>query len=36
MITKMDVIEMICFCALMVGTLIIFGLDYNSVVPAYQ
>lgn len=36
MITKMDVIEMICFCALMVIGMIVFGFAYNDVVPAYQ
>jgi len=36
MITKKDVVEMICFCVMVSAMLIIFGLDYNSVVPAYQ
>lgn len=36
MITKMDVIEMVCFCLMTVGMMIAFGLAYNDVVPAYQ
>lgn len=36
MITKKDVVEMVCFCVLMAVMMIVLGLDLNSVYPAYQ